>query len=419
MHLPEDMALGTTTITNSFLNNMYNPLFIYPNFTFSNPTQKQFERFLLALRNEYNLNIVTRRGPRELTHCFNPYFSKGSYGVYLNAILKRTFCDLAYLPDVLRWTVNPLLSSAVTKAIKNETKIDFITTLSYPLSCHLIGYEFKKKHEIPWVAIFYDPWTDNPYRKFKTNFFKSYDAQLEKKIARYADAIIHTNDIIANIWKDRYGSLVQNKVFTLPFCYTNEMLNSLPNYPNSLGSNKIVLSYIGQSVGDRNLQDIIYAIYELEQEGFDPISKLEIRIIGIPYQPDKDKVKKYNLENYFKFYGMMPVEELEKYYNESDIFIVIDAPSKSNIFFPSKLMDYFYYQKPILGITPNVGVTNDLLTKSGNFTITNGNIKGLKCYLKNILINGIGFLSFDKNYYNNFHPQHISSEFSAIINKII
>lgn len=392
----------------------YNPLFIYPNYTFNNPTQKQFERLLFAIKRECNLNILTRKGPRRLDSRFNPYYTHGSYGAKLGGALKFAFCDLAFLPDVLRWTTNPFLLSGGERFVKKLGKVDFLTTLSFPLSCHLVGYELKKKYGIPWIAIFYDPWTDNPYRHYKTKFFRDYDAKQERIVAENADAIIHTNDIISNVWRKRYGELVKDKIATLPFCYTQEMIDNFKPaeyHPHD----RIIMSYIGQAVGDRNLQDIIKVVYQLKEEGNKHIEKLNIKILGHPYDPDVNLVRKYGLESVFNFVGMLPPEQLTNYYKESDVFLVVDAPAKENVFFPSKLMDYFYFQRPILGITPEVSVTTDLLRASGNIAICNGDFPKIKEFFVRVLERGAESLTFDKDFYLNFTPQNTSDKFLNII----
>ena len=395
----------------------YNPLFIYPNFTYNNPTQKQFERLLYAIEKECSLNILTRKGPRELDSRFNLYFTHGSYGAKLGGLLKYIFCDLAFLPDVLRWTTNPFLLRGGKRFIKELGEVDFLTTLSFPLSCHLVGYELKKKYGIPWIAIFYDPWIDNPYRHYKTKFFREYDAQQERLVAENGDAIIHTNDIISNVWRKRYGELVKDKIFTLPFCYTQDMVNSFkPSKRHS--HDQIILSYIGQALGDRNLQDIIKVIKQLKDEGNKDINKLNIKILGHPYGPDVRLVEQYGLKDIFHFDGMLPPERLTAYYEESDIFIVVDAPAKANVFFPSKLMDYFYYQRPILGITPEISVTTELLKASGNIVICNGDLDKIKDFFLQVLKRGVDSIKFDKEYYQNFTPQNTSDKFLNIIQRI-
>lgn len=415
----EQLQLAITTSIDLYYNHstMYNPLFIYPNFTYSQPGQKQFERFLLALKDCCRLNIVTRTGPITLSSVYNPYYTHGSYAFWLSGILKRTIPDLAYIPDILRWTVNPFLMKGVDKAMLDQKTIDFITTLSYPLSCHLVGLEAKRKYGIPWIAIFYDPWTDNPYRHYKTKYFRHYDARMEKLVAENADIILHTNQVMCDIWSHRYGKSVEGKLHVLPFCYTEEMVaKEIPLKVRR--TDKIILSYIGQAVGNRNLQDFIKALAEMRDEGLD-VSKFEIRCIGIPYTPDQNLAKELGVSDLFIFTGMLQADALPVYYDESDAFIVVDAPMSRNIFFPSKLMDYFYYRRPIIGITSRFGITAELLKASNNKFLVNGDIKGLKKLLTDMLVDNGPSWIFDENYYQNFTPSVLCSNFDKIIKKII
>ena len=179
------------------------------------------------------------------------------------------------------------------------------------------------------------------------------------------------------------------------------------------------MSYIGQAVGDRNLQDVITVVKQIKEEGNVKLDKLNIKILGHPYAPDVKLVEQYGLKNIFHFVGMLPQERLAEYYKESDVFLVVDAPAKANVFFPSKLMDYFYYQRPILGITPEVSVTTELLKASGNIAICNGDLKVVKNYFITLLDKGLETITFDKSFYKRFTPEVTSHQFMNIVQTIV
>ena len=97
---------------------------------------------------------------------------------------------------------------------------------------------------------------------------------------------------------------------------------------------------------------------------------------------------------------------------------MIDSPQKRNVFFPSKLVDYFFYQRPILGVSPKLGVTNEFLTTSGNSCFENNDIEGIAGYLQTAISNFPLLLSFDKNYYQHFLPDSINNKYKQILNYI-
>ena len=178
------------------------------------------------------------------------------------------------------------------------------------------------------------------------------------------------------------------------------------------------MSYIGTCSGDRNFQTLIKAVDLLYTRYPECHDKLEIRLFGNLLGPDKDLIESRKLGNIIKYIGRINHDELPKYYRESDVFIVIDSPQKCNVFFPSKWVDYFYYQRPILGISPQKGVTNELLTASGNYCFENNDIEGIADYLYLIVFDFSSLLCYDKNFYQNFLPDSIKTKYKLIYEHI-
>ena len=146
--------------------------------------------------------------------------------------------------------------------------------------------------------------------------------------------------------------------------------------------------------------------------------KLEIRLLGNLLDCDRQIIEEKKLWNIFTYVGRKPQSELPKYYQESDVFLVIDSPQDRNVFFPSKLVDYFYYQKPILGISPTIGITHDFLVESGNHCYENNDIEGIAKYLHTAISDFTFLLSIDKKYYQNFLPDTINTKYKQILNNI-
>ena len=88
------------------------------------------------------------------------------------------------------------------------------------------------------------------------------------------------------------------------------------------------------------------------------------------------------------------------------------------MFFPSKLVDYFYYQRPILGISPKIGVTNQFLTESGNYCYTNDDVQGVCDYLTRIVTNIESIMNYDRNFYKQFLPEEISKAYKTILKEL-
>ncbi len=399
----------------------YKPLFIIKNFSLdTNPGGIQSRRFVNALLKEgikpeiFCLNIKNQNQMLSKDEIKIHYVNELPHK-YLFSITRRLFPDILYLPDIQRFTFLPLLKKKLNSLSLNE--FDWIHTVSFSCSSHLAGLYLKSKINLPWVAQFYDPWVGNCYRKYKTNFFRKLDEKIEYQVAINADLIIHTNEIIKKDWERRYGEIVKNKIFVLPFSY--DVKSPVMNDAKPKNKKKKRILYAGNLYLDRNLEDIIKTLKILKTKVPDLEEKIEFVFIGNVPSSDKISVTANNLNNLFVFLGQKPYKELSEYYNNADLLLVIDAPAKENLFFPSKLIEYFLYQKPILGISPTISATHDLLSESGHTWIENGDISKMVEYFMTLLNNYDAFLKFDHHYYQKFSPEQLGSEYLKLVETFI
>lgn len=93
------------------------------------------------------------------------------------------------------------------KDIINNNKIDYVITTGPPHSSHLIGQKIYDKYKLKWIVDLRDPWSELFYlkSKFRFNFSKKMNYQLEKKVLKNADAIITTVG-------DRYHKILNSKI---------------------------------------------------------------------------------------------------------------------------------------------------------------------------------------------------------------
>lgn len=395
---------------------MKNILYISPAFSELNVAYKHNLLFLEAINGSQNIHLAVGRRKYDIPIEYTPVFSSVIPMDKFNAVVNRIFPNkVFYGSDPFKQQRIPLLKRKCEYHIENN-KIDIIHTVCRPYFAHKLGYELKKKYGLPWIAQFLDAWIDNPDRDIPQRL-QAKDAEMEALVAHHADIILHTNKQLVEIWHKRYGDVVKNKMHIMPFCYNKEQIDThaLLTQSQKSSHNRIVFSYIGISVGNRNLQDLIEASNRLLEEKPQYRGMFQINIIGNFLPVDSSLISKYGLHDVVIHKGYLRGEELQKAYKEADIFVVIDSPSKTNVFFPSKLLDYFYYQKPILGITSNKGVTHDLLIKAGHTSIENGNVDELVAYIRRTIENIELVQQFNKDFYLTFSPENVRTVYSDIL----
>lgn len=400
---------------------MLKPLIIARPFLFKNSTGGQIERVFIENlpKNLFDATVVCSNGEnltkspsiRVLVTKENKIYK------YFAALVRRIIIpDVMNLPDHVwhSWGKNAL--KIVFKKIKCEN-FDYIHSISFPCASHHVALKIKQKTDLPWIAQFYDPWYDNPYRIFKTRYFKKKDLEMERAIVENADVIIHNNFAIVELWKERYGKEVENKIFVLPL--TLRLQTPQMNKRKYSNNEIFTISHIGNFMLNRTSEVFIKAIYTLLNEHRELKDKLKINYIGLVTRREKTLINELELDNLFNLIGTIPEEKCNVYYQESDLFLAIDGVNYVNLFFPSKILKYFLYQKPILGITPENSVLSYELKNSGHFSLRNDDINGIANYLFNAITDYDSLMNFDKNYWKHFSTESIMATYVNIVKSLL
>jgi len=265
------------------------------------------------------------------------------------------------------------------KLLKNGD-ISAIISRSTPITSHLVGLKLSSLTDLPWIACFSDPWTQNPYFFYPNEIIKKFNKNLEKKVMLKADKIVVTTKQMNRLISKEYNT--GDKVVTIPNSYDpSEFLYSLPNLckKSNKKEKKFVISHIGNFYGNRSPEPFLKALKGLDK---DVREGIKVRFIG-SIGKFKYLISKYKLDDIIEVVDTIPRKNVFIELFNSDILLMIDAPStKESMFLPSKLLEYINTKKPILAITPE-GASSSLInsTKTG-IIVSPENIDEIKNAIK-------------------------------------
>ncbi len=123
------------------------------------------------------------------------------------SIFRRAVSELAW-PDY--WA--GFASKAIAALARRGRDFDVVLTSGQPWSDHLVGYEMSRRHGIPWVADYGDPW-GLTLRDGRWRPNASFAA--ERRMLRLAAATVVTTPATARTFRARYG-LSPETVSVLP-----------------------------------------------------------------------------------------------------------------------------------------------------------------------------------------------------------
>lgn len=317
------------------------------------------------------------------------------------------------MPDPYRYYWYYSAKRSADKKLRAKT-YKYIHSVSVPYSSHLLAYQLKKKYGIPWVAQFFEPWSDNPYRYSKTALNEK-NIMWERLVAEEADIIIHNSMAMCRSWEERYGDIVRSKQYVLPMSFDFPIINNNVTKNNE----KYVISHIGNFYGLRKSIPFLKALVQLFSKNKELYDKIEVRFIGNVTNEDNAFIKQNGLDGVVRCYGVLSEEACVKHYNESDIFLVIESEDQGGLFFPSKIIRYYYYQKPILGITTSGSVLFEELMNNGHSAFVHSDINGIVSYLTRAIALDPEIYRVNINAWERFASKNVAEQYIKIVKKFL
>lgn len=254
---------------------------------------------------------------------------------------------------------------------KLQPPYKLIYSRSQPGVSHLVAHEFKQRLKVPWVAQFSDPWANNPYHQYHMEWMHAVDQKNEAAVIRNADRLIFPTVEIRDLVASHYPDVkVKGISAILPHYFAESLYGeAVAAAPTETASKdgRIVISYIGDFYGLRSPEPLLKALAAIEQKRPEINRRLHVRIIGNVEQKFHSMVDTLREKTgaTVERTGQIPYLQSLAEMKQSDILLLVDAPSDVNLFLPSKLIDYFGARKPIMGITSEQGTTGSLIRQYG------------------------------------------------------
>lgn len=309
--------------------------------------------------------------------------------------------------DFYSWGRNAIKEAMV---LAKTERFDIIHSVSMPCSSHIVAYYIKRNLKIPWIAQFYDPWSGNPFRILKGIKMHQMDQQMEQLVVDNADLILHPCGEMVKYWTYLFGNEIKNKLFVLPF------ITEIPEISKGeRKKSKLTISHIGNFASNRTASVFIQALAKLDEE---ILKKVSVNFVGSVTEEDKKLILLNHLQNIINLVGRVTEQECYRYYETSDLFLIVDINCSPNLFYPSKILKYFCYQKPILGITTEQSVVREELKKTGNHSFCYNDIEGISKFLVQAVEDYSSICTNDIHYGKKFLKESVINQYNKIITKL-
>ncbi len=262
-----------------------------------------------------------------------------------------------FIPDARMFWIKP--SVKYLKKYLQENPVDVIMTSSPPHSVQMIGYHIKRSLKIPWLVDLRDPWTQIYFwdKLLMTDYAKKRNAELEKKVLKYADLVCTVSDSCARDFEFLSGRKIE--VISNGF---DEMNNS----SNQVSTNAIVMVYGGTLSGDRNPEKLWLAIKKVMDKNPELEKRFKLKFIGAIDQFVFESISGAGLDHNLEQLPALSHDAYLDAIGSASLLLLIGARNDPGVI-TGKFFEYLALKKPILSISPEGSDLEIILnkTKSG------------------------------------------------------
>lgn len=270
--------------------------------------------------------------------------------------------DTWLIPDEqVLWAVR---AAMVASALVRDRQIDCVFSTSSPVSAHLVGWLVKRWTNIPWVADFRDPWTDNMHYQ-GTGLRLRIERYLERGVMENATAITTVTDS----FKAQFGRKYPRVLNKISVIRNGVDPDDFPN-PSTLPSNtRFTMLYAGILYPKRSPQTFLKALSSAIRNGRIQQDEIRVEFAGVFDYPGSDSnrrlVEQLHLQNVVKVLGYLSHDEIATRMADAHSLLLIgDKGPSAHMYVPGKLYEYLYVERHIFGIL-EAGEASDMIAQYG------------------------------------------------------
>ena len=404
-----------------FKDNLWEPII----FTVRNPNYPIFDHKLnQQVNNDIKIIKVNAPEPNNLISFFE---KKSKQSDILYKLQQQSKVETSFWKKLL-WSIrgNLFIPDSrmfwIKKSYKNlnkyllNNKIDVIISTGPPHSAHMIAYRLNKKHKIPWVSDFRDPWTSMDYLK-KMNlrkFAKQKHAKMEKLVLENSSQVIVVGKTIQKEFLEKYN--IESEIIYNGYNPADQINDHI------LLDKKFSIVHTGSFLHYRNCDDLWQTLGELVNLDNSFSENLEIKLVGNIAPSVLNSIELFNLNNHVSITSHVDHLQAKIIQRSAQLLLLpIDRIENPEFVITGKIFEYLQAKRPILLIGPPKGDAAEIVKSCSAGLIADFNDTET---LKKIILEKYSLFIDGKNHCNSvgfdkFSYPHLTKEVIKLLEKVI
>ncbi len=268
-----------------------------------------------------------------------------------------------FIPDARALWIRP--SVRLLNRWLRDNPVDAILSSGPPHSVHLIARNLKRRHGIPWLADFRDPWTNIDFydQLMLTGWADRRHKRLEQSVLREADAV----DTVSWSWAEDFQRLGRADVAVITNGFDTA---DFPPTDAVAPDPAFAICHVGSLNKDRNSPALWESLAELAREDDDFRRDLRLRFIGKTEEATFAQLNALDLTDNVERVEYVPHAEVVAALGKARVLLLLtnDTPNVMGVV-PGKLFEYLAAGRPILAIGAPEGDSARILRETGAGTL--------------------------------------------------
>jgi len=294
---------------------------------------------------------------------------------------------LQALRSIQRWMIlpdgyRPWARAAEHAASDRIAKggVDAIWTTSSPESAHLAGLALQKRHRLPWIADFRDPWVGRVTYHPPTPWHDARHRAMERRVVQSADKVTMVSEAMAALYRARYPEIDPARFVVLPNGFDPDDwrradLDLAASAPEA--ARRFVLLHAGQLAHRPTVRTLLLAARLLLER--DPAARetLRLRFMGGNEEIGPRERERYGLGETLEFTPSQPhVASLVAMRRASALLLLGHGGDADALLYTGKLYEYLSSGRPVLAILDE-GPAAELIRATGaGVVVRPGDVEG-------------------------------------------
>ena len=263
-----------------------------------------------------------------------------------SSFLRHQLLTLLDTPDEYWGWYFPAIRAA--EELIRTQPIAAVLSTGPPWTPHLIARHLRKKHHIPWLADFRDPWTSDPWRCSVPQWRQRIDRRLEASCLRWADLVLSVTDGMRVMFAEQYpGSAAKFVTLTNGF----DGSNSIKPRTSSQSSQRLFL-HLGKLYGGRRIDTFCKALANLIQIGMIDPAKIKFLFVGendpAIVAGAQQVAPELLRNNCIEFRPTVPWDEAQRLLDRADVLLIFQGDHRCGV--TAKFYEYLQTGKPIFAM---------------------------------------------------------------------